>query len=160
MKQIVKSILPKPVWNHLRMWRLRYAHATYPRRRVRHNYGGHDLEVELVDPLGEGWYDHDWKPLREIAFLMQHGLKPGARVFDIGAHQCVVALMLSRTVGPKGFVLAVEANPENFAAGERNRKLNGADNCRILHAAGAASPGTLVFNRGENGQVDDGTGEW
>jgi len=114
----------------------------------------------LVDPMGEGWYDRDWPELPEIALLKRHGLRPGARVFDIGAHQCVVALMLSKTVGPQGHVLAVEASPENYRAGEQNRKLNGADNCEILHAAGAAKSGTLVFNRGTNGQVDDGSGDW
>ena len=60
--------------------------------------------------MGAGWYDHDWPELPEIALLKQHGLRPGARVFDIGAHQGVVALMLSKTVGPEGFVLAVEAS--------------------------------------------------
>jgi FkbM family methyltransferase len=160
MKQIIKSIIPKPLWNRLRIMRVRHMLATYKRRRVQHNYGGHVLELELVDPMGAGWYDHDWPELPEIALLKQHGLRPGARVFDIGAHQCVVALMLARTVGPQGFVLAVEASPENSEAGERNRKLNGIENCRILHAAGAARSGTLTFNRGTNGQVDDGSGEW
>jgi FkbM family methyltransferase len=160
MKQTIKTILPKRLWNRLRILRMRYTRAHYQRRRVRHNYGGHQLEVELVDPMGAGWYDHDWPELPEITLLKQHGLRPGARVFDIGAHQCVVALMLSKAVGPQGFVLAVEASPENCAAGEQNRKLNGIENCRILHAAGAAKSGTLTFNRGSNGQVDDGSGEW
>jgi FkbM family methyltransferase len=160
MKQLLKSILPPPVWSQLRVLRSRYEMAKYGRRRVRHNYGGYDLEIELIDPMGAGWYDHDWQELAEIALLKKHGLKPGARVFDIGAHQCVVALMLAKTVGPDGFVLAVEANPDNSAAGERNRQLNAVGNCKVLHAAGAAKSGTLVFNRGVNGQVDDGAGEW
>ena len=155
MKQVIKALVPKPLWNRLRLLRTRHTLANYRRRRVRHNYGGYELEVELVDPMGAGWYDHDWPELREIALLKQHGLRPGARVFDIGAHQCVVALMLSKAVGPSGSVLAVEASPENCAAGETNRKLNGIHNCQILPAAGAARSGTLVFNRGTNGQVDD-----
>jgi len=160
MKQAIKAVVPKPLWSRLRMLRMHYTRSSYRRRRVRHNYGGYPLEVELVDPMGAGWYDHDWPELPEIALLKQHGLRPGARVFDIGAHQCVVALMLSKTVGPQGFVLAVEGSPENCQAGEQNRKLNGIDNLRILHAAGAAQSGTLVFNRGANGQVDDGSGDW
>jgi FkbM family methyltransferase len=159
-KEVLKAVFPKPLWNRLRMLRMRYTRASFRRRRVRHRYGGYELEVELVDPMGAGWYDHDHPELPEIALLKQYGLRPGARVFDIGAHQCVVALVLSKTVGPQGFVLAVEASPENCEAGEQNRKLNGADNCRILHAAGAAKSGTLTFNRGTNGQVDDGSGEW
>jgi FkbM family methyltransferase len=160
MKELIKAVVPKPLWNRLRMLRMNHMLASYPRRRVRHNYGGYQLEVELIDPMGAGWYDRDWPELPEIALLKQHGLRPGARVFDIGAHQCVVAMMLAKTVGPQGSVLAVEASRENREAGEQNRKLNGIENCRILHAAGAAQSGKLVFNRGTNGQVDDGTGEW
>lgn len=160
MKQVIKSIVPKPLWNQLRMARMRHMLASYQRHRVRHNYGGYDLEIELVDPMGAGWYDRDWPELAEIALLKKHKLKTGSRIFDIGAHQCVVALMLAKITGPQGFVLAVEASPENYAAGETNRKLNGAENLTILHAAGAAQSGTLVFNRGTNGQVDDGKGEW
>ena len=96
----------------------------------------------------------------EITFLKEHRLKPGAKVFDIGAHQCVIALMLARTVGPDVSVVAVEANPLNCRAGERNISLNGVTNCQVLQAAGAASSGTLTFNVGQNGQVDDGSGEW
>ena len=68
--------------------------------------------------------------------------------------------MLARTVGPDGSVVAVEANPLNCRAGERNISLNGVTNCQVLQAAGAASSGTLTFNVGQNGQVDDGSGEW
>lgn len=160
MKQLLRAITPKPMWTWLRVLRIRLTFATYKRRRVRHNYGGHELELELVDPMGADWYDHDWPELQEIAFLKRYRLRSGARVFDIGAHQCLVAMMLAKAVGPEGKVLAVEANPDNCAAGERNRELNGVDNCAILHAAGASHSGVLVFNRGQDGQVDDGTGQW
>jgi len=158
MKQVIKAIIPKPVWNRLRVLRQQYVQAQYRTRRVRHCYGGHELEVELVDPIGASWYDHDWPEMHEIALLKQHGLRPGARVFDIGAHQCVVAMVLSKIVGPEGSVLAVEASPEDCQAGEQNRKLNRIENCRTLHGAGAAKSGTLVFSR--FGSVDDGTGQW
>jgi FkbM family methyltransferase len=160
MKQLIKAIVPKVLWTQLRMLRQRYRRVSYRHRRVRHTYGGHELELELIDPMGADWYDHDWPELPEIAFLKRHRLQRGARVFDIGAHQCIVAMMLAKTVGPDGFVLAVEANPDNCAAGDRNRKLNGIDNCQVLHAAGAARSETVIFNRGPNGQVDDGTGAW
>jgi FkbM family methyltransferase len=158
MKQVIKAIIPKPIWRRLRVLRLQYMRAHYRKRRVRHSYVGYELEVELVDPTGAGWYDRDWPESHEITMLQQHGLRPGARVFNIGAHQCVVAMILSKIVGPEGSVLAVEASPEDYQAGEQNRKLNRIENLRTLHGAGAAKSGTLVFNRG--GQVDDGTGEW
>ena len=74
-----------------------------------HNYGAGTLKVLLVDPLSEGWYDVDWAELPEIAALRNSLLRPGARVFDLGAHQGVVAMMLAREVGERGLIVAVEA---------------------------------------------------
>jgi FkbM family methyltransferase len=160
IKQILKSIVPKFLWTRLRILRIRYTRAGFQPRIVRHRYGAFDLEIELVDPMGEGWYDSDRAEPAEISFLRERRLKPGAKVFDIGAHQCVIALLLARTVGPQGAVIAVEANPLNCQAGERNLSLNGVTNCQVLHAAGAARAGTLTFSLAPNGQVDDGSGEW
>jgi FkbM family methyltransferase len=160
IKNRIRSLLPAFFWTWLRVSRIRYTLARYDRRRVRHNYGGYELEIELIDPMGADWYDHDCPAYPEIAFLRDYRLRSGAKVFDIGAHQCVVASVLSRIVGSSGFVLAVEASRDNCSAGERNMSLNGIRNCEVLHAAGAAESGTIFFNRGMDGQVDDGTGEW
>ena len=133
---------------------------TYRPRRVRHTYGGFSLDIDLADPLAEGWYDHDWPELAEVVLLCQAGLGPGARVFDLGAHQGVVALMLARIVEPNGLVVAVEASSHNYEAALRNRALNHAHALEVRHAAVAEKVGTLFFNLGFNGQVDDGNGEW
>ncbi len=117
MKEIIKASFRKPLWNRLRMLRMHHMRASYQRRRVRHNYGGYELEVELVDPMGAGWYDRDWPELPEIALLKQHGLRPGARVFDIGAHQCMVAMMLSKTVGPHRFCVGCGSQPGKLRSG-------------------------------------------
>ncbi|MBV9768032.1 MAG: FkbM family methyltransferase, partial [Bryobacterales bacterium] len=120
------------------------------------------LEIELVDGMGEGWYDRDWAELPEFHLLQQRGaLGPKARVFDLGAHQGVIALLLSRYVGPEGTVLAVEANGHNAAAARRNIEINNAaQNCKVLHAAVAERSGKLTFSEGLNGIVDDGSGSW
>lgn len=73
--------------------------------------------------------------MNEIEHLSQGRLRLGARVFDIGAHQGIVALLLRHRVGPTGFVLAVEADPWNAKAAEINKKLNAADNITVLNAA-------------------------
>jgi FkbM family methyltransferase len=125
---------------------------------VKHNYGGVDLTVSIEDPVGEEWYDHDWPVPPEVAALAGSRLKPGARVFDLGAHQAVVALMLSRLVGEKGEVFALEAERHNFEVADRNRALNAAGNLTVLHAAAAAEPGELSFTGGLNGNVLEGGG--
>lgn len=160
LKAAILRLLPAPVVGRLRAWRVGRIVRRYEPRVVRHTYGGHDLQVRLADPLAAGWYDSDWAELAEVRFLREHGLRPGATVFDLGAHQGVVALMLAREVGPGGRVVAVEASPHNAAAAEANARLNAADNLVVRCAAVADRPGTLTFNTGLNGQADDGTGAW
>jgi FkbM family methyltransferase len=160
IKPLVKKVMPPWLWTRLRLLRLRRQVEGFRPRRVRHSYGGTPLEIELADPLGQAWYDNDWPPLPEVELLSRHRLAPGALVFDLGAHQGVVALMLAQAVGPGGRVVAVEANPHNAAVARRNRDLNGAGQLHIIAAAVSDAPGRLTFNEGLDGQVDDGTGAW
>lgn len=129
-------------------------------RQVSHVYGGTPLRIELSDGLAEGWYDRDWPQLLELEMLKRNGLTAGSLVFDVGAHQGVVALMLADVVGPHGRVVAVEAEPHNARAAERNRELNHAGNITVLHAAGAAQVGTLRFTEGLNGRVLPAGARW
>jgi FkbM family methyltransferase len=129
-------------------------------RIVSGSYSGVELALELRDPLAMECYGQGWPPLPEIELLRQHRLMEGARVFDIGAHQGVVALILARIAGPDGSVIAVEANPHNAAATRRNRDLNKAKNLIVVEGPVAETSGRVLFNLGLNGQVDRGTGEW
>jgi FkbM family methyltransferase len=156
IKQVGRSVLPVRVWNLLRVLRIRSTILTAPKRRVQHNYCGSELSVEIADPLGRGWYDHDWPELPEVTILKQYGLRPGATVFDVGAHQCVVAMVLSKAVAP-GLVVAVEGNGYNASVGMRNVKSNNIDNVRVLHGAGGSKSGTVTFSENWNGNVSDGS---
>jgi FkbM family methyltransferase len=127
--------------------------STYQPRTVTRRYAGHELCISLRDPLAEGWYDHDWGQQPEIDRLQRGRLLPGARVFDLGAHQGVVALVLSRIVGVTGEVVAVEAERHNVFVANENVRLNGAANLRVLHAAAADRPGRLFFSESLNGNV-------
>jgi FkbM family methyltransferase len=155
IKQAVRSAVPTRVWNWLRVLRIRYTILASRRRRERHNYGGFSLNVEIGDPIGRGWYDHDWPELPEVAVLRRYGLRPGATVFDVGAHQCIVAMMLSKVVEP-GLVVAVEGNRYNASVGRRNVESNGIGNLRVIHGAGGAKSGTVTFTENWNGQVNSG----
>jgi FkbM family methyltransferase len=130
----------------------------YRERIVTHSYGhGVVLTISIQDPLAEGWYDHDQqRAAPEIEAARAHRLAVDACVFDIGAHQCVVALLLADIVGPVGRVVAVEAERHNARVAERNVELNGADNVTVLQAACGATSGVLAFNEGLNGHVDPG----
>jgi FkbM family methyltransferase len=158
IKRLIMGLLPSRLAGWLRAWRVRRDIGAYTARVVERAFGAGRLRVYLSDPLAEGWYDHDWPELPEVAALRQTTLRPGARVFDIGAHQGVVALMLAREVGATGSVVAVEPNPHNVAAAKRNRELNAMAGVEIVEAAIADRPGSLTFNEGLNGQLDDGSG--
>jgi FkbM family methyltransferase len=123
-------------------------------------FGNEPLQVLLADPQGAGWYDHDWKPLAEVELLKRGKLRPGARVFDMGAHQCVVALLLAKFVGETGFVLAVEPNAHNVAVGKENKRLNHAPQIHVVQGAVAESSGTIAVSKSLNCQVDDNSHEW
>jgi FkbM family methyltransferase len=134
---------------------IRHEISAYRNRVTSHSYGGQEFLVSLEDPVAEAWYDHEWPLTPELACLSSSRLTRGARVFDLGAHQGVVALMLSRLVGPEGQVVAVEAERHNFEVAVRNRDLNGASNLELIHAAGGAGEGRLHFSGGLNGTVAD-----
>jgi FkbM family methyltransferase len=127
--------------------------ARYRNRVVDHSYGGHRFAISLEDPVAEEWYDHDWPIMPELERLRESRLRGGARVFDLGAHQGVVALMLCRLVGPAGRVVAVEAERHNYEVAVRNRDLNDAPNLEIVHAAAGAVDGSAYFRGGFNGNV-------
>jgi FkbM family methyltransferase len=159
-KRLARRVLPDAVHRVYRRRRVARGIARFAPREVTHAYGATTLTVALADSLAEGWYDHDWPALPELERLRDHGLLPGARVFDIGAHQGVVALMLADAVGPSGHVIAVEAEPHNARMAERNRRLNDARNLEVVHAAGAATSGSVLFAESLNGHVEDRGRRW
>lgn len=96
IKRRLMRLLPDGVAGRLRSWRVRRLIRTYRPHVVEHTYGAERLKVYLADPMAQGWYDSDWPELPELARLRQSRLRPGARVFAVGAHQGVVAAMIAR----------------------------------------------------------------
>lgn len=113
-------------------------------RVVTHRYGSGPLTIWLANAMAQAWYDSDWAELPEIAILRRGRLRNGARVFDLGAHHGVVALMLAREVGSEGQVVAVEADPFAFRVLERNKELNHASQLKVVHAAIQERSGRLA----------------
>jgi FkbM family methyltransferase len=165
VKRWVKRVTPGFVWRALRKIRARYAAfryrrmlRNYPRRLVEHDYGGFRLKITLADPDGAAWYDRDWPRLPEVRLLAGSRLRPGATVFNVGAHQGVVALMLAGEVGAAGRVVAVDPNPVNVELIETNAPLNGASQVRVVAAAVADRPGSVRFGVNLNDRVQTGPG--
>lgn len=151
-------IVPESLWARARTLRLRRHVRRYPRRIVTHRYGRHELRVLIADELAAGWYDHDWAEPPELSVFRGRSLKPGARVFDLGAHQAVVALMLQREVQPGGLVVAVELNDHNARVAEENAELNGATGLVVVNAAVADTPGVVRVDWDLNAAVRSRSG--
>ncbi len=120
---------------------------------VEHEYAGVRLKVHIADPLARGWYDHPWDFLPEVDLLQSSRLAPGARVFDLGAHQGVVAMILAHRVGLQGMVVAVEALPHNARMCEANKSTNRLPQILVEAAAISDQPGELDVAIDLNAQV-------
>lgn len=163
LKNLVIDLLPQAALFKLKRARFRYKrNRNYKSRSryVKHTYGGFPLQIHLTDPMAEAWYDRDLPELNEFALLRRGQLRPGAKVFDLGAHQGVFALMMARIVGARGMVVAVEANWHNAAIARENRDLNEAAQLVVVEAAAAEKSGTLFFNGEANGSVELRTEQW
>lgn len=144
----------------LERWRRKYAELRFRSYKVTHRYGGRALVVHIADPTSRDWYDRDMDMPAEVAVLRERGrLRPGARVFDLGAHQAVIALLLAGSVEPGGEVVAVEAAPFNVRVARRNVAVNGCTNVAIVPAAVSDRDGTIWFDDAWNGSVSEAAGD-
>jgi FkbM family methyltransferase len=156
LKQSVRFMVPVKAWNLLRLVRIQYTRTMRPKHFEQHTFSGFPLTVEIGDPIAQAWYGADSPLLPEVEFLREHRLRTGAKVFDIGAHQAVVAMVLARTVEP-GRVVAVEGNGYNAAVGQRNAQRNHVDNLCVLHGVGGSTSGQAIFSENWNGEVNHGS---
>jgi FkbM family methyltransferase len=73
-------------------------------------------------PLSEDNYAH--MTTREDDIIEKFQPKSGGIVVDVGAHYGRYTLIAAKRIGPKGKVIAIEADPKNFEMLNKNIKLN------------------------------------
>lgn len=151
----VVAKLPPPLRRLIRRARIKRMLATFHERTFTGTYGhGVELTLSFQDPLAESWYGslerHNYP---DITAARGYGLREGAIVFDIGAHQAIVALVLADVVGQEGRVVAVEADRHNARVARRNVDLNHALNVTVVESACADQPGIVSFHEGLNGAI-------
>jgi len=117
-------------------------------RIIRHQFLNEPLQIVIADPTAKQWYEEQLPTASELHFLRDYALKTGAKVFNIGAHQAVIASMLARVVGRTGSVLALEPEPFSYGIALRNKAINQLDQLEILHAAGTDSTTMIEFGLG------------
>ncbi len=141
----IRSIAPPSAFNYAKRAYHRLDDLSVRSRIAQHVYGGIPLSVHIEGRGAQAWYDHDWPELREIELLSKGKLRTGARVFDIGAHHAIVAMMMANIVGPAGKVIAVEASDGHAEMARRNIALNQVQNVTLIEAAAASESGRLDF---------------
>jgi FkbM family methyltransferase len=86
-------------------------------------------------------------------------LRDGSVVLDLGAYSGLTTIAFSKAVGPQGRVLALEPDPDNFAAAATNiaahRRINRLSNVDLILAAAHSERGVLSFSsEGAMGSAD------
>lgn len=161
MKDMIRRVVPRSLWERMRQWRITSELSRFQRTVREHQYGNERFKVVLADGLSKGWYDRDWPVQTEMELLAGSRLTPGARVFDLGAHQGIVAMMMSRIVQDDGTIIAVEGMTHNCRIMHENLALNAIGNVVVRNNVVAAQTGRHQFFNGLNGCVArDGVGEW
>ncbi|GAA2128632.1 FkbM family methyltransferase [Nocardioides bigeumensis] len=86
----------------------------------------------------------------ETAFL-EPIVEPGDVVIDVGANYGYTSSYFSSEVGPEGFVLSLEPEPDTRSLLSHNMRTNGHTNVEVVAAAAGAEPGTArLFRSGTN----------
>lgn len=155
VKSLLRRVAPHPLYRLYRRQRIQRLTSEFTPRTVTHEYAGHRLTISLRDPMAAGWYDCDKETPADFRLMRKHGLRPGATVFNLGAFQGIVALMLASEVGPTGKVIAVEGNQHNVEVALENARLNDMRHLSVLHSAVTAEPGVVNFATEYNGRIDD-----
>lgn len=158
LKGIARSVIPQSIWENIRRLKRQWIAKKFEERTIQADFHGFKLDLNISDPMSLDWYGKGTSQYMELTLLQSGKLKPGACVYDIGAHQGIVALVLSRIVGTEGKAIAVEANPFHARIAEKNRISNEADNLSIIPAAVADVPGTMRFSDDWGGQSPDPLG--
>lgn len=100
--------------------------------------------VKAVDDINE------WNPaLRDM-------INEGDTVIDCGANEGHTTIAFANRVGPKGKVIAIEADPDNVALIKKNVALNGLNNVTVVQKAVSDKSGDWVYFQHEVVQTADG----
>jgi FkbM family methyltransferase len=142
-----KLLVPDAVKHYLASWRREYSGKFFTQELL-----GQTIEIIEVDAFSRGWYDRPWslQERNEFRFLKTLPIKEDATVFNCGAHQGVVAILLKRVLAAKGRVIAVEVDAVNCSAISANARQNGDEGIVPVHAALAEKSGQVSYSGRSN----------
>ena len=90
-----------------------------------------------IDSTTKFWYGKEWNDNTrgEFKILLKENINNESLIFNIGAHQGIVAMILNNKINNKGRIVTVEINKKNAAAIKKNFELNNIKNYYIENAA-------------------------
>jgi FkbM family methyltransferase len=93
------------------------------------------LLLDATDPgINRQLLEHGTRE-REQMFLLEQHLRPGMRVFDLGANIGYYTVLMARRVGSQGRVYAVEPHPKNYRLLCENVRHNKLENVELENIA-------------------------
>lgn len=108
---------------------------------------GVTFQFWVGNATGKEWYDPDVQNRHAEHTETARLVAPGDRVLEIGAHHGFISMLLSKLVGERGSVLAVEPSPFNAMMATAQVGLNRAGNCQVLWAAVSDRKGIAKLSR-------------
>ncbi len=105
---------------------------------------------------GKSWYNSKTDLSPEMTFVGRELVKPGGIVIECGAHHGAQSILLSRWVGTRGKVVAIEPVSENVAILRKNIEINSLTNVLVVDKAVGSSPGRLSMAPNSNASVRAG----
>lgn len=167
LQKTAKQIIPESLWNKLRAFKRQQHLSSFKQYVTDSSYNGIPFKIWITDGMSQSWYDpkfvgqqsDDQESQPEIKIFQDKGLTQGSIVFDVGAHQAVVASILGKLVGEPGKVVAVEAEAHNVKTALTNKELNDLPQLEVVHAAISNAPGVLQFSESLNGSVSKNAAE-
>jgi len=117
--------------------------------------GTREIEIPAWDTVILPWVRAygEWEPA--VGKLLEEVVTPGAVVIEVGAHVGIFTLELSKRVGARGRVVAVEADPINARFLRRNVMKSHCNNVMVLEVAATDRTGTVKLSR----SIEDNTGD-
>lgn len=108
-------------------------------------FAGYKLYASPDDiAVGRHIVQNSYEP--EVAAIFRRLLRAGMGVLDLGANVGYFTMLAAHLVGPSGFVLAVEPNPDNTRLLEASRQLNGFQHVTVTQLAAGRQLGLLTLN--------------
>jgi len=92
--------------------------------------------------------------------VLKKFLRPGDTFVDIGANIGLFTVLLSKSVGPNGRIIAIEAAPQVAPYLHQNLRLNDVDNVTVCQMLATSAPGNVSFYPPSKGRFGGGSIGW